>query len=1395
MTSILTLSQGSSSSSGSRAPGASSTLFSIPGFEVDPILADSDEEDDDVDGAELFGLMQQQTAQEQEARNAQAQAAQAQEQPGPSQPAPDRGAGATTASSDPPQQPATPSRLSQPTAEASPRNAHASQQAGPSRLRLSASPVMDESEAQQDRGVGSREVRSPARLASTVPTSVSGDDGAALPAEANAVINLKTEAAANEDDDDEIILTAVKEAPRARPSANIAKTESEETSLSGAGARAAARSGPTTAAQRFFAGHMDLHDRDSRAEPLSALDYVCSLLTNADLVSVACINSACNRAAASRIYSHIEINGPNHHKLQRVLLNKPALLADCEILRIWHDKAITPADSPDQHNMHHRLEWPYVRDILRQVDARSEKEDLEFQVLLGMSQLQPLVNALQGEAPASDGCPRLSKALRKLTVIEDVDWNQNSIKHRDAWRGLLHMFEHLGGTSRSIRSVQELHILSHDDYRPREGHRNRSAPFLWASFGHDDRFAYSWPALRQLSLVVRDAKHFRQLNDIDLPNLVNLTIDAGTQFVDGDWSVAALDELLGKNENLESLSITLTFDHQYEGDLFSSTHPRLKFLLFHGPEHFAKDFNAFLARHRETLVSLDAGAISGDLQSLRTQKFPLLRLLDLRHLPDDFPLEIPSLALAQLACPYDSIRPKALRGPKAKGNGPSVKPSGAGSTSGKPKRNPDGSDVNPNTISSGIRLLDAEIPPAICIETMQSLTSLELTMSPYRFSEFTMESSMVISSRIFPNLLELKILGERPIEDKASLFLKKTPFQQFLVGLSDALALRAITIENFCNHLPEENFLGPLCPFGPALEFVLVRPCGTGARAWRIIRSIPESAGTRQVAGIGDSAGREYAVNRPVIDVSVVPVDDFHFSTIHDTSPADAWKELSFFQHWNDVERKRILRATKEAAMIGVVPGAETHPVTGPGSKNWGKAEAGDTGSAGASQSQTQSPSPSKRAASQRTAAAKSNAVTSQMFAFSQPLPRTTRAYHRKTELERAHRPQGSRPGPSGLSASQKSSGKVEVDEGGDGLDPLNESASELHRRLVGDARMSSSDDERQQSMRVPQQPLARVEVDSDSESDSNDDRNGGFNANRSQRSTRTVGGPSTSGKQAPAGFQPHPSPINPSRAVFTQAGPSRIRRRSSGESLSVMENEATPRATRVNGHAAGESQANGSQTSSHATGASQANGSQPSGRPYEPSGRPSMKKARNAGRPSIGTNGLVIPRLVNSSMSPEAEKVENEKAVYEAARDEPRQSHTYRGANMDKSVSPSATSRSSSPSKRATVPPRKSTVASSSAGAGPRTGSGFPPGAGKSLEVAMKIHQDVVDLTSSPEPEDAAGSRRRVAAAEAGPSAPSLSQPTERRTSQVAKEKSPAHPVLIQPSSDEESDGFEILG
>ncbi|KAE8210145.1 hypothetical protein CF326_g10047 [Tilletia indica] len=51
---------------------------------------------------------------------------------------------------------------------------------------------------------------------------------------------------------------------------------------------------------------------------------------------------------------------------------------------------------------------------------------------------------------------------------------------------------------------------------------------------------------------------------------------------------------------------------------------------------------------------------------------------------------------------------------------------------------------------------------------MQSLTSLELTMSPYRFSEFTMESSMVISSRIFSNLLELKILGERTIEDKAT---------------------------------------------------------------------------------------------------------------------------------------------------------------------------------------------------------------------------------------------------------------------------------------------------------------------------------------------------------------------------------------------------------------------------------------------------------------------------------------------------------------------------------------------------------------------------------------------------------------------------------------------------
>ncbi|KAE8217547.1 hypothetical protein CF326_g9411, partial [Tilletia indica] len=55
---------------------------------------------------------------------------------------------------------------------------------------------------------------------------------------------------------------------------------------------------------------------------------------------------------------------------------------------------------------------------------------------------------------------------------------------------------------------------------------------------------------------------------------------------------------------------------------------------------------------------------------------------------------------------------------------------------------PDGSDVNPNTISAGIRVLDAEIPPTMLTETMQSLTFLELTMSTYRFSEFTMEDNI-----------------------------------------------------------------------------------------------------------------------------------------------------------------------------------------------------------------------------------------------------------------------------------------------------------------------------------------------------------------------------------------------------------------------------------------------------------------------------------------------------------------------------------------------------------------------------------------------------------------------------------------------------------------------------
>ncbi|CAD6891246.1 unnamed protein product [Tilletia caries] len=1505
MTSVLTLSQ-ERNSGGNGGGGSSSNThdFAIPGFELDPILADSDDDDDDDDGGDLFGLMHQQTVREQQARNQ-----------GVSHPTGPSGTHSASATSAPPQDLApapaptlTPTPVSAPSPSL-PQSAtsHASQRAGPSRIRLSASPVMDDVEmedadprfftpdahpepagppvrngsAEMNAGGNSAECGlaappsgledadinaggdlpdAPRSGFDNADINAGGDLAPGIPAassfenpEMNAAGNVKTEGG-NDDDDDDVILTAVKVAPRAR-----AKLEVGESSSSGPSSRPRVPVAPVTAAQRFFAGIADdFHDRDSRIDPPSALDHLCAMLTNADLVSVAHVNYACYSAALSRIYSTIEINGPNQVKLSRVLTQKPALAEECKILRIWDDGALRDADSPTPIKPGNRLEWIYVREIMQRVNAKADKKDFEFQVNLGMSQLHHLVSALAGEGAPSEDYSNLTKALRKLTVVLDLNYHHNAERFNKAWNAVKHLFECLGANSRrEIASVQELHILSRDDYQPRMNQPRRTGLFLWHAFGKDDEDSFSWPNLRQLSLRVLDAEQLTFLNEMDLPNLTNLTIDAATKFVTDEWDVGPLDELLCGKPELEAISIKLTTDHEFQGQLFSSYHPNLKFLLYHGPPQFRDAFDKFVARHQETLISLDAGFLSADLESLKTQTFPRLRLLDLRHVPDNVPLKVPPQALAHIACSYEAIVPKALRGPRGRGNGPSVKPSGATAHSGKPRKNKDGSDASANASSEALRLLDAEIPPSLSIITLQSLTSLELTLNQYQFTNFTHELQTSMSSRIFPNLLELKILGDRPDNDRTPLYLKKGSFQLFLLALANAYALRAVTIEEFCDYIPDEKFLGPLCPFGPALEFVLVRTCGATSRAWRIVRSVPDSAGTRQLIGLGDSEGREYAVNRPVVAVQVVPVDDFGFTAVHDLAPADAWKDLSFFPHYHDAERKRILKSTKEMAMIGVIPGAETHHESAPKAQK--KPEAGEmTGPGG--------PSPSKRAAVQRMAAAISSHTTAEMYASSQPVPRVTRAIHHRTEWERIHQSQQDRPGPSqpaSQPAPMRSHDQSKIEVASPSARPLKTSASPSKKA----SRLPATNDH------------SHLFDDGGTSSSEDDDVDDGDGMNGGRQPNRTGERPSTSGKQPPPGFQPlsafgpksrqqqpHVSPSRstmspssprpPSEArtsgrlpangsalpvssspvsvhaqsqpeavrrrdsskappasqpmngsgssvIFTQAGPSRVRRRSSTDSLDAADADATPRAVRTNGVPSA---------------------SQPSGGAYDLSARRVLKKARNAnaGRASIGTNGFVIPQVVSSSASPEPERGDREREIIEAAQNALRSSQSYRGAQAEKSASPASTSQSDSDSGDIPGPSRKAAASVASKKAASWSGSGYPPGAGKSLDIAMKVHEDVVDLTSSPEPEDAAGNRRRQAAAEAGPSTSSsrknagstrASGEPERRSpakptttttypsSQPSRApdrpsvaKASSQPIRVQPSSEDESDGFEIL-
>ncbi|KAK0560190.1 hypothetical protein OC844_003926 [Tilletia horrida] len=1322
----------------SSSSSSSASTYAVAGFQLDPILDDSDEGEDDDDGDEdeFLRLMQAQ-------RQPEAPAAPPAPPPAPRD-EPEQAAAATAR--DVP----APARLRAP----SPQAAHA-----------------------------------PAAAAASASTAAVASASQPLPARAK----IEVEG----DPDDDIVITDFKPArPNAQPpaaaaptasSSAILKMEPHETRLDLiARGDVASRSQPRTAAQRFWAGISSVHDADQRIDPPSALDRLCSLLPNSELVTLAQLSISAYPAATAKIYQEIEINGPTHTSLSRTLNKRPGLAASCRTLRIWQDSAVTPADSPSQGNYHHRLDWHYVKEILRIVESRAEAEPA-FQVYLGMSALPSLVGALRGpSAGSAEGCPRLTRNIRKLEVIEDSDWNKNMLRFTDGWRGLASLLKHLGGEEETIASVEEFNVLSAGDWKPRAEKPNRSPPFLWRAFGSDETYSFRWPALRRLALVVRDHKHFDLLDDLDLPNLESFAVDADTEYPEEhDWSVTSLDSFLENSPQLRSIGLRLMTDHEYGGTLFGSYHTNLQFVSFHGPEMFLHDFDAFVGRHSTSLISLDAGLLLTKLKTLSDLPFPALRLLDARNVAASENLVVPAHALAHVALDYEAIRPKCLRTARGRGNGPSVRPSGAGTNPGKPKRNADGSDINPNTISAGTKLLEAEIPAAFPIETLQALTSLELFVSPHALSELTMELSMTICSRNFPNLLELKLLGERPAHDTVPLFLKKTPFQQFLVGLSDALSLRAVTLENFCDYLPPPEFLGPLCPFGPALEFILVRTCGTNARAWRISRSVPESAGTRQIAGIGDSEGREYAVNRPVVDVEVIPVDDFHFATVSTTIPADAWKDLSFFPHWDDEERRRILKATKEAAMIGVVPGAETHPLTGPGSKGW-KAEQAE--GSGTRLSATQSPSPTKRAAGQRTAAARSNLVTQQMFAASQPAPRSTRATQRRQDLERVYATQQPRASSSrerlddgcdeeaDPSAAQP---KIEREEAHDDDDEEGDSDEEEEKDGDGDRTMVAPQSQHTGGKQAPAGFLTPsrfalpprtaptpASAPAPAPAPAPASPASSFSASSFSRSTSRPASfqrPASSNGTAKGAHASHPThggktlplplPLPQSQPVDAEAGPSRVRQRSSSN-LAEQYSASQPAAS-----------------SSSATSPQLL--------------QPPTKKARR----SVGTNGFVIPRPFSRTPSPPVRRAQAELDVIQEARralmDSERRFRTgQRAASPVESSSSSASPPpSAQPPRTPARPTAAPTAAATSGPSAPRPSgaSGFRPGLGKSLEVALKVVQDVVDLTSSPEPDDV------PAAAAVSASAPATLSSTATGARALAAAAAAA-------DEDDESDGFEML-
>ncbi|KAK0548740.1 hypothetical protein OC845_003455 [Tilletia horrida] len=1391
----------------------------------------------------------------------------------------------------------------------------AAETAGPSRLRLSASPVMEDEPSNPAPPSSLQAPDPPPPSSETVlppstpqiPNPSSPPPNGKGKAREDGIPQAKMEL----DSDDDFVITAVTspeaskkptspvKRERGRPRASSSATSnlrstavfgSQQNGNPSPSKRAApkvdflarvedtVRPEPVTAAQRFWDGLTVLHDEDRRIEAPSPLEHLCSILGRGDLLDIAPINLPVYRATSAKLHTVLEVNTRSAKLLDRTLTKRPGLASNCRIFRIWQDSAFDETAKT-------RLDWDYVKDIARLMDKRLEEEDgFQFELFLGMLSLPELMNALRGETidgHVYSGCSRLASTLTKLTLGQDCD--PANFRYEKGWSGLRDLLFLLGGQTKVISSVEEFNMMSRND---NIADKNVSVPHLKET---KDRLSYQWPNLRRMCLTVQDKSHFQLLDGIDVPNLVNLAIDATTEHMDGDWDVTALDHLLKASPGLESISVQLNEGKQYCGSLLNSYHPQLRNFKFIAGEQFMSNLDQFLARHQVTIISLECGKLCYRMRSLAdpTNRFDQLRLLDYRSVPEKISVKVPPLNLAHVAIAYDRIKPKLLSSSKARGNGPIVRPIGAATLAGHGRRHAD-PDLNANAAGDKERLYKEEIPECFEVRTLVSITSLELLFDIYKLPELTTEIHMMINSRIFPNLLELKLIGEREGNKHEPLYFKQTMLQQLLVAVADSLTLRAVSFENFCTVIPPYEFLGRYSVFGPSLEYVAVRTVAACARVWRITRDVSQDSETRLVGNSRADTSRLDYVHRPVTSVVGIPTDDFQFAFMINDAPADAWQKVSFYSHWNDEEREALLEKTRRSANLGTLPGAATHPPERPSNR---KQKVDPMSLDGLEEGNSSLTSPIRRAATQRNAARKAAEATTQLFSASQPVARATRATQLRARMEQAYR--SSQPNNS-AQASQRRILKHD-DIFGEGLDDDDDDDddgdTEEERSTVEDEDMEAADEDQEQEApaTASQEPRWKTEAvarqmpaatpasglaaessrtarsdsqngastprpsspkrgpatngapasfpfhnaqfeSSDSESDDDDGRprTGGKAWLPGQSARRSTGG-----KQAPPGFQPpppiiprasqsQPRPTSPvparpqptlykspaSTVASSQPAPAQsssdpVNGETRALSQAPAEVEAPPVSQRHSSSVQGSTQftaATASQTTvrnedspvftptparSSAARIRQRSSS-PAGDPAASSGlrSPAKKPRRSAG----GENGLIIPTILSRSSSPMLPgRTEEERILIEDARSVLAGSQSYRrgrsppnGAGSDEPGS-SRSSRSLSPKQRHNKHQPHSNGSSK-----------FPPGLGKSIEVARAIHQDVVDLTSSPEPEDRTtrtGERRSPKRVNRTPSqTPSQPRRKDGRFSRTSPQ--PAAPT----NDDDESDWFRIL-